>query len=105
MLAPAVLPALMSDGLSPTMRQSQIWTSMALRAFIRASGEGLGLCVSWAVMMCVKYWARRKCCNSFVSLALGTLRIVMRASFAFCWSVFRAIWMLGMGLVFTSVMA
>jgi len=85
--APAALPAWISITLSPAMRQSCVWTFMALRAFMRASGEGFGLYVSLAVMMCVKYCAKLKFCSSFVTAAAGVLRMVTMASFAFCWSV------------------
>ena len=103
-LAPAALPALMSITLSPMMRQSHVWTFMALRVFMRASGEGFGLCVSWAVRMQVKYCAKPKFCSSSAIVAFGALRIVMSVSFAFCWSVSKARWMLGMGLALTCAM-
>ena len=55
-----------SETESPTMTQSHIWTSIARTAFMSASGEGLGLCVSNAVTTCAKYFAKPCCSSSFI---------------------------------------
>ena len=104
-LVPAAFPAFMSLMESPTMMQSCVWMCRAFVHFVRASGEGFGLCVSRAVTTCVKYFAMPKCCSSFVMVFFGTLRMVIRASLAFLERVCRVVEMLGMGVVFCFDMA
>ena len=65
-LVSAAFPALISMTESPTIVQSQMLMSSVLIVCIRASGEGLGLCESCAVMMWLKYCAMLNCSSSAV---------------------------------------
>ena len=102
-LAPAAFPALTSITESPTIMQSHMLTSRALTVFISASDEGLGLCVSSAVTMWLKYFVMLNCSSSVVIWVLGTKRIVINASFIFWDSSSSVACTFGKGLVFAFV--
>ena len=102
-LAPAAFPARTSLTESPAMIQSHISRSKASTHWINASGEGLGLVVSKAVTMWVKYFAMPKQSNSFCITWFGTWRMVINASLDFDESACRVAGMWGKSVVFTSV--